>query len=283
MLHGLEEGQVRAVHRMRVASRRLREILPVLQLDNDRSAKLGRRLRKVTRRLGTVRELDVMLVLLEELQALNRYPSRAVNAVRRSIQGERRQVQKRLMAKLPLIELRRLGRRLTEAVDRLQVSESGKSKSPEGAWSWRWATEARVARRSRRLQTAIDRAGSVYLPERLHEVRIALKKLRYALEVATEAAGASESSDLRTLKHVQDVLGRLHDFQVLITRARGTFAALGPTPVTAGRDFETFIDVLEDDCRRMHGRYMHDRDAVLAVCRRLTGRLPASAGRRASA
>ena len=38
--------------RARVASRRLRELLPVLQLDGDARRKLGRRLRKVTARLG---------------------------------------------------------------------------------------------------------------------------------------------------------------------------------------------------------------------------------------
>ena len=59
-LHGMEEGDVKAVHQARVASRRLREVLPVLQLDPDVLRKLSRRLRKITDRLGTVRELDVL-------------------------------------------------------------------------------------------------------------------------------------------------------------------------------------------------------------------------------
>ena len=50
MLHGVEGGDVRALHRTRVASRRLREVLPVLQLDPDMAHKLGRRLRKITQR-----------------------------------------------------------------------------------------------------------------------------------------------------------------------------------------------------------------------------------------
>ena len=36
MLQALGEGDVRALHRARVASRRLREMLPVLQLDAGR-------------------------------------------------------------------------------------------------------------------------------------------------------------------------------------------------------------------------------------------------------
>ena len=38
-------------------------------------------------------------------------------------------------------------------------------------------------------RAALDDAGAVYLPERLHAVRIALKKLRYALEARAEASG----------------------------------------------------------------------------------------------
>ena len=50
MLQGVEDGDVDALHRARVASRRLREVLPVLQLDSDVARKLNRRLRKITDR-----------------------------------------------------------------------------------------------------------------------------------------------------------------------------------------------------------------------------------------
>ena len=69
MLPGVEDGDVRAIHRTRVASRRLRELLPVLQLDPDTTAKLIRRLRKVTRQLAHVRS-STLLPLIEELQGL---------------------------------------------------------------------------------------------------------------------------------------------------------------------------------------------------------------------
>jgi len=83
MLHGLEDGDVRAVHRTRVASRRLREVLPILQLDPEVSEKLSRRLRKVTQRLGVVRELDVLLALIDELAGSDRYPTTALARVGR--------------------------------------------------------------------------------------------------------------------------------------------------------------------------------------------------------
>src|SRR6478609_8405375 len=64
MLQGLEKGDSSALHRTRVATRRLRELLPVLQLDPEAAHKLIRRLRKVTQRLGSVRELDVLMQIV---------------------------------------------------------------------------------------------------------------------------------------------------------------------------------------------------------------------------
>ena len=67
-----------------------------------------------------------------------------------------------------------------------------------------------------RLTAAIDEAGQMYAPERLHQVRIAAKKLRYGLEIASGVGvragaprGCARSSEL------QDLLGRMHDLQVL--------------------------------------------------------------------
>ena len=41
----------------------------------------------------------------------------------------------------------------------------------------------RAARRAQRLGAAIENAAGLYLPDRLHQVRIAVKKLRYTLEL----------------------------------------------------------------------------------------------------
>jgi len=71
-LHGVESGEVGAVHRVRVASRRLRELLPVLEIEQALARKLVRRLRKLTRRLGGVRDLDVPSHPLESYDVLTR-------------------------------------------------------------------------------------------------------------------------------------------------------------------------------------------------------------------
>ena len=91
--------------------------------------------------------------------------------------------------------------------------------------SWQWALDARVTHRALALKTALAEAGALYLPERLHVVRIALKKLRYACEVAPRRRGQYQSRT-RSLKRGQDILGRLHDVQVLLDRIRQVQARL---------------------------------------------------------
>jgi len=93
LLHELEEGDVRALHRTRVASRRLREILPVLQLKPDVSTRLGRRLKRVTVEIGRVRELDVLLTLVDELRDSDGYDSQALRRVSNALTAQ--QVQAR--------------------------------------------------------------------------------------------------------------------------------------------------------------------------------------------
>src|SRR4030081_3849712 len=100
MLHRLDGGDVRALHRTRVSSRRLREVLPILQLDGDVTRKLSRRLRKVTRRLGRVRNLDVLLLLIDELQDSDRHGGHALERLAAVLSEERAEERERLGAKL---------------------------------------------------------------------------------------------------------------------------------------------------------------------------------------
>ena len=67
-----QAGDETSVHQARVASRRLREAIPVLAtgLKGSRAGKASRKVRRLTRALGTVRELDVTLQLLDELAAV---------------------------------------------------------------------------------------------------------------------------------------------------------------------------------------------------------------------
>jgi CHAD domain-containing protein len=268
MLQGVEDGDVNALHRTRVASRRLREVLPILQLDSGLARKLNRRLRKITDRLGKVREYDVLLGVLDELKQVARYPKPALPRVAAHIGENRAHARQRLLKKVSMHDLHRVAAKLEKVARTLESA----SESPVTArHSWRWAIDARVARRASTLAVAITDAGAVYLAERLHIVRIAVKKLRYAVELAADADHVKSSPDLKQLRRTQDILGRLHDLQVLVDRAREVQASLAPPDLDARRELDVLVRALEEDCRHLHGRYMQDRDALLELCARLSG------------
>jgi len=89
-------GKDVGVHQARVASRRLREALPVLTagLEHTKAGKAQRKIRKLTRALGTVRELDVTLHLIDELAERPAVPRAALAEVRALVieDRERRRV-----------------------------------------------------------------------------------------------------------------------------------------------------------------------------------------------
>ena len=257
MLQGLGDGNARALHQTRVASRRLREILPVLQVGSEGAKRLGRRLRKVTAQLGAVRELDVLCLLVDELAASGRYDQQALRRVSGAMNGERKRAHERLLAKLPMGELRRIAGKL----EKIEAELKDRKPSRE----WRWAVEARVTRRALALKAALIDAGALYLPERLHVVRIALKKLRYAQEVWLEASGLNRKNELRALKRSQDILGRLHDVQVLVDRIRQMQSDLAPSDAGLLRKLDGLIAALENECRHLHARFMHQRSVVADV------------------
>jgi CHAD domain-containing protein len=279
MLHGVGKGDERALHRTRVASRRLRELLPVLQLEGKVAGELGRRLRKVIQRLGRIRELDVTLMLVEELKATGHYDADALERVGSAIRQERERAREELLAKWPAREIRRVGSKLADLADTLESSDNRSQAVTRGL---RWAVDARIHRRGSELKAAIEDAGAVYLPERLHAVRIALKKFRYAVELASEIASDKRlRADLRLLKRNQDLLGRWHDRQVLIERARHVQASLTPPSASGVRRLDRLVTMLENDCRRLHARYIRESGAIVAVCDRIGLRMPGPA-RRAS-
>ena len=283
-LKSLERQEVRGLHRTRVASRRLRELVPILQLNHAAARKLARRLRKVTSRLGAVRELDVLLLSIDELHVSSRGAGAALGRVGVAVSKDRDRARRRLEARLPIAGVRRLTRKLERLVASLQIEEASATRAADR--SWRWAVDARVARRAARLSKAIDQAGPLYLTDRLHDVRVALKKLRYAAELQAEILGARPSALQRLLRRSQDWLGRMHDLQMLIDRVRQVQGSLTPPTLVEWRDLDALVLSLEDDCRRLHARYMAIRDQLVALAgaaqaRSRTSAPPAEAAKRA--
>jgi CHAD domain-containing protein len=268
-LPGLDQGNVEALHRTRVASRRLREALPILGLDHDNGQNLARRLRKVTRQLGPTRELDVQAFLIEELQQDGTYPPTALQKVRAAVVQARHASREHLAATLPAAKLKRLADRLARVGKAFQSRDTQFSRATGPKRAWLWAVDARLARRAAVVRTTIELAGAMYLPDRLHAVRVAIKKLRYAAEMAKDVGRRRLTADITTLKSAQGLLGRLHDLEALLTSAREVQASLSPPDLSAWNELGSLVHAIEDDCRLLHARYVGERANLIAITIRM--------------
>jgi len=242
-------GDTHGVHQARVTSRRLREAVPVFAtgLKGSSARKATRKIRRLTRALGSVRELDVTLLILDELAAASDVPRSAVEDVRAGVVRER-DARRAVM-------LKRLGRvDLAKLAQRLESVEASLQNAPEEPW--RKALGSRLLRRSRRLRAANDAAGHMYSPDRLHEVRIAAKKLRYGLELASDAGVRQVAPHVRAIKRLQDLLGKLHDLQVLQSHVAAAQISRDLARPGGRVALDELAAHVEAQCRHLHAKYL---------------------------
>jgi CHAD domain-containing protein len=273
-LPSASSGDVNAIHQARVATRRVRAALPIVTR-GSRRRKLKRSLTRLTRALGGVRELDVAILTLDELVSDPSVPKEGLEQLRAILQEERQRFYTEMNAILQHVDLDRLQRRTLVAVERAAQRDSEQSDLKRLK-----SVVRRAGKRALDLQAAIENAGNIYLADRLHQVRIAVKKLRYVLEVARELSRSRASARLRLLKNVQDLLGRMHDLEVLITRIRALQGSDRAPTLKVSADLDRLVRRLEMECRQLHVRYMGFKKKLLELCDYVTAaddRQPASA------
>jgi CHAD domain-containing protein len=211
-----------AVHKQRVATRRLRSLLRSLRsqsADPDRSEHLREELRWLGAALGEVRDRDVLIAhLLDELETMEE--AAAFGAVLELLDEEREDARRELFAALDSERYRTLLEELGEPPE----LENGDLRTA-------------ATREHRRLAKSVDRLdGAEPSDEELHQVRIRVKRARYA----AEAAGGGKRY-INRAKALQDVLGEHQDAVVAETRIRELVSRLhgtGRTAMAAGRLIE---------------------------------------------
>lgn len=246
----VRDGDPEGVHQARVATRRIRAALPLTWGLPEGVPDMFRSLGK---RLGRARELDVTSALLTDLELRLPNAAAAIGALREEIEPRRQRVRRRLIKALDGINVRALGRAIASA-------PRGTARVTRIWHPWERALRGEVQRRAADVGHAIDRASGVLIPRRLHDLRIATKKLRYAMEIGLTSGVLRNGVALQTLKRVQDVLGQLHDRQVLarcLKRASLDAAGL--------REGATILDsVLSMESSRLHGKYLRLREELVA-------------------
>jgi len=233
-------GDPKAIHRARVATRRLREALAVTgaALGGDAAA-LRREFRTITAALGPLRELDVSNKLLMDLADVSSWPADAVSRVEQLGLKQRAKVLDEFHDALAGDEAKALVRRVRAVARDVKDMDDSRVSG---------VIASRYARRLREFNQALREAGTVYAGDRLHRVRIAAKKLRYLIEFGDTA----NAEALRRLKRLQKILGKLHDAQMVQHHIEE--AAAGERVLGLHRSLREMSRDLEAECRAWHGK-----------------------------
>ncbi len=208
---GVRQGDAGAVHKMRVATRRLRSTLKTFKRTFPDDADLGAELKWLADLLGAVRDGQVQKdKLLAGVEDAGPEYAPAAERIRQHLDD---QVEQGRQALAEALESERY-LILLDRVDRLADDTR--------------AAEADPLRRARRslakADALLDRALADGEDAELHEARKAYKRARYAVEVFAPAAGRPGKQLVSALTDLQDVLGAHQDSVV----ARELLHELGP-------------------------------------------------------
>ena len=207
------------VHRMRVASRRVRADLDIFEpiFPRKRFSDWKRDIRELTRALGSARDADVQISYLEQL--LKAGHSEEVGKGLEALLDHKREyrisLQPALASSIGEVTRDRTIELLTEQL--LTMEET----IPEGT-NLRTKEDLSQSRENiqKRVEEVRGYAKYVERPSAIaeqHAMRISAKRLRYTMEIFQPLYDDGLKEEISEVKGFQDVLGEMHDCDVWIS------------------------------------------------------------------
>ncbi len=212
------------VHDMRVASRRVRSALRDFapHLRKTRIAPSTKHLKEIADKLGVVRDCDVAIIALEKLQ--KKADPEISSGLQRIIDDQKAKLdpaRKELGQALNYKNLSELKRNFRHAVEDALVPQTATKPRISGRTlksgpSYKVFARSTLLKRLKELETL---SPSLYEPQKvkpLHEMRIAAKRLRYAMELFAACWCDQFGVFPRQVAQMQSSLGELHDCDLWI-------------------------------------------------------------------
>ena len=206
---------IEALHDMRVASRRVREAMRIFEpcYETKTFRKHYRGVRRVTRTLGAVRNFDVCIDFFSKFRKRLEEPDakEAAAYLLKQKKKARRQARKRMLRKLDKLDLKGMKKPLRAFLS--DPVRGAEGEDPD------MVTRAQVIVEDRLddlfgYREAIEEESDV---DALHQMRIATKRLRYAMETLYIVFKDKEFDELYdTVRGMQELLGDIHDLDVFV-------------------------------------------------------------------
>jgi CHAD domain-containing protein len=167
-------------------------------------------LKRLARALGAVRDEDVAILALEKLEAeATDVAGEGLKVLAEERRARRRSALASLAPELDEETFHATRRRIALAFER--ATEQPEKSEVEGEQSFSELGRSVIVRSWEELQ---ERGAGIYRPlksKRLHRIRIAAKRLRYALELFAACFGGGAKELARETAGFQKALGNLHD------------------------------------------------------------------------
>src|SRR5215471_1055545 len=199
----------KSIHDLRVKTRRLIAVLDLAQSLSRRNGidRLRRRFKRVLKSMGPLRDLQVQLENVSQMP-----PGRVIADFKDGLQRRERREIKRIPDELKRGTKHRLKKDTKELLSELDHSsealgDSRIVRSIERVISSRRNDFLKAERRFQRLKPANEEA--------LHEMRIALKKMRYVVEAAQPVLEPSAKQRVREMRTFQQMMGDSRDLEML--------------------------------------------------------------------
>ena len=253
MLPAVRDGNADAIHDSRVATRRLRAAVPLAWAfePEDRWAEPLEALRTLGRSFGRARDLDVALELVAGIETRLIPSARAIASLKQSLTERQGRARRNLIKAIEGVSL--------DSIRDLRVDRPRLSMGRDRR---RRTLGKHLGDQASALRDAIERASGVYFPNRTHQVRVNVKKLRYLVELLPERARPAGA--VKRLRRAQEALGEIHDRQSLMDQVEDVKAS------STDRDqFDPVIAILAADRRDAFTEYLDQRDRLQGLASEL--------------
>lgn len=211
----MTSDDIEFIHRMRVATRRLRSALRIFQESfPKKDYKLyAKDIRAVTKALGQARDLDVQIEMLEENLPAYADPrlSPGIHRLQLRLKQKRQATQSEVIKAMKTLEEDETLRKIARwAAPWLEKNEKIYLYSPalfELAFS-------SIQTRLDEMLAYNDQVRDEANVTELHDMRISAKRLRYTMEAFESLYGDGIKPFINQTKKLQDLLGSIHDADV---------------------------------------------------------------------
>lgn len=215
------DRDIEAVHQMRVAIRQFRAVLLLFgdQFDSKTVQHFQRRLRKLAKRLGAVRDRDVLLLNLAHYLEAQELDPELLAPLTDRLASERETAKHELLVLLESEKYREIKQEIARFLLSNQLNEMLDHQAPPllryaiGGLIWRAYEQVRAYETLLPIGQQLDASRDI---PTLHALRISAKRLRYALELCAPALGPTSERVIKPLVALQDHLGALNDIDVAL-------------------------------------------------------------------